>query len=112
LLPVLSLSPGTNDFDSWLRDLYRFLEGVSPITSLCSLLPFHPESFASRAWGRKEDWEMPTAGLGLAFWALAGLLPWGLLLYRFGQVTTRRPPGTAPPEPAASPDRNLAAVEV
>jgi ABC-type transport system involved in multi-copper enzyme maturation permease subunit len=115
LLPVVGLSPILSETDNWFRQFYRFQQGVSPLMSLSSLLPFHAESYTRRGAWHKEDWEIPMALLGVACWAIAGVVLWLLLEYRFRQLTCRtlaRPTGEAPPEPAASAERSPVAVEV
>jgi ABC-type transport system involved in multi-copper enzyme maturation permease subunit len=114
LLPVVGLSPVLSQTDNWFREFYRFQQGVSPLMSLSSLLPFHADSYTRRGAWHKEDWEIPMALLGVACWAIAGVVLWLLLEYRFRQLTYRtitRPTGEPPPEPAASAQRSPVAVE-
>jgi hypothetical protein len=98
-LPFVALSPMLQEADTWLRDLNRFQQGMSPLLSLARHLPFY-EGMNVGHWA-KEAWELPVALLGLACWALGGFVLWLLLLRRFRQLAGRQPVRATEPPPVA-----------
>jgi ABC-type transport system involved in multi-copper enzyme maturation permease subunit len=78
----------------WVTWLYRLNMGLAPPVALGRMLPF--------GWGRhlpglgrKQNWEMEFALLGLACWATAAVILWFVTSWQFrrltGRQTQRRP---------------------
>jgi ABC-type transport system involved in multi-copper enzyme maturation permease subunit len=88
-LPIYALFPSGSVYDQLVEWVTRIQLGLTPAVVFGRFLPFTQRN-AAYLNVHPETWEFGMAMLGLALWALAALVLWAFLSYRFRKQTGRQ----------------------